>query len=254
MALAPSPQRAPLTMIFARRQDARRGRTAGQLLRARYRELRRGPHAAGTGKPSAAAAASLGLPSEGRERSCRSATARPRVNPSHVAGHPGRFSSPGGVRLSSKRRPGHQARRARRRAFLAAGLPLNSLSPGRQRSPWPDWRNADPGDLGERLDWPVTGALFDVQHNALWHPSGASGRPIPARPSAAAPQPGTQDDPRLRAPLPACRTGHIRAPCDVDLPDRHQPCADRASPRTSAAPPPSRSLALEERADRCPIS
>ena len=56
------------------------------------------------------------------------------------------------------------------RAFLAAGLPLNSPAPGRD-SPWPNWRGADPDDLRERLDWPVEGALFDVQHNALWHPS-----------------------------------------------------------------------------------
>jgi hypothetical protein len=56
------------------------------------------------------------------------------------------------------------------RAFLAAGLPLDSPAPGR-RSQWPDWRRADPSDLRERLDWPVEGALFDVQHNALWHPS-----------------------------------------------------------------------------------
>ena len=56
------------------------------------------------------------------------------------------------------------------RAFLAAGLPLTSPVPGR-RSPWPDWRGADPGDLRERLGWPVEGALFDVEHNALWHPS-----------------------------------------------------------------------------------
>jgi hypothetical protein len=57
------------------------------------------------------------------------------------------------------------------RAFLAAGRPLSSPAPGRQRSLWPDWRDGDPGDLRERLDWPVEGALFDVQHNALWHPS-----------------------------------------------------------------------------------
>lgn len=56
------------------------------------------------------------------------------------------------------------------RAFLAAGLPLNSPAPG-PRNPWPDWRDAAPGDLRERLGWPVEGALFDVQHNALWHPS-----------------------------------------------------------------------------------
>jgi hypothetical protein len=39
------------------------------------------------------------------------------------------------------------------------------------RSPWPDWRDGDPGDLREQLGWPVEGALFDVEHNALWHPS-----------------------------------------------------------------------------------
>ena len=56
------------------------------------------------------------------------------------------------------------------RAFLAAGLPLSTPAPGR-RSPWPDWRGADPGDLRERLGWPVEGALFDVEPNARWHPS-----------------------------------------------------------------------------------
>ncbi len=56
------------------------------------------------------------------------------------------------------------------RAFLAAGLPLNRPAPG-GRGPWPDWRDAAPGDLRERLGWPVEGALFDVEHNALWHPS-----------------------------------------------------------------------------------
>ena len=49
------------------------------------------------------------------------------------------------------------------RAFLAVGLPLNP--------PWPDWRDGDPGRLREQLGWPVEGALFDVEHNALWHPS-----------------------------------------------------------------------------------
>lgn len=52
------------------------------------------------------------------------------------------------------------------RAFLATGLPLSSPAPGRH-SPWPDWRNGDPIELRERLDWPVEGALFDVEHNAL---------------------------------------------------------------------------------------
>jgi hypothetical protein len=57
------------------------------------------------------------------------------------------------------------------RAFLAAGLPLNAPAPWRRRNPWPDWRDGDPSDLRERLDWPVNGVLFDVKHNALWHPS-----------------------------------------------------------------------------------
>jgi hypothetical protein len=56
------------------------------------------------------------------------------------------------------------------RAFLATGLPLGRPTPG-QRSPWPDWRNGDPVDLRERLDWPVEGSLFDVEHNVFWHPS-----------------------------------------------------------------------------------
>lgn len=56
------------------------------------------------------------------------------------------------------------------RAFLATGLPLGRPAPG-QRSPWPDWRNGDPVDLRERLDWPVEGSLFDVEHNVFWHPS-----------------------------------------------------------------------------------
>lgn len=56
------------------------------------------------------------------------------------------------------------------RAFLAAGLPLNGPVPGQRDSPWPDWRDGDPADLRKRLDWPVEGALFDVEHG-LWHPS-----------------------------------------------------------------------------------
>jgi hypothetical protein len=59
------------------------------------------------------------------------------------------------------------------RAFLAAGLPLNRLPEQGQRwrQPWPDWRGGDPGDLHQQLGWPVAGALFDVEHNALWLPS-----------------------------------------------------------------------------------
>lgn len=59
------------------------------------------------------------------------------------------------------------------RAFLAAGLPLNT-SPqagGARYRQWPDWRGGDPDDLRQQLGWPVEGALFDVTHNVLWHPS-----------------------------------------------------------------------------------
>ena len=56
------------------------------------------------------------------------------------------------------------------RAFLAAGLPLNGPEGGRRRGSWPDWRDADPGDLRARLGWPVEGVLFDVEHNAFWLP------------------------------------------------------------------------------------
>jgi hypothetical protein len=59
------------------------------------------------------------------------------------------------------------------RAFLAAGLPLNAPAAKDQtwRKPWPDWRDGDPADLHEQLGWPVEGALFDVENNALWHPT-----------------------------------------------------------------------------------
>jgi hypothetical protein len=57
------------------------------------------------------------------------------------------------------------------RAFLAAGLPLKTPAPYERRNPWPDWRDGDPGDLRKILERPVEGALFDVQYNALWHPS-----------------------------------------------------------------------------------
>jgi hypothetical protein len=59
------------------------------------------------------------------------------------------------------------------RAFLAAGLPLNR-PPEKDHTrikPWPDWRNGAPSDLHQQLGWPVEGALFDVENNALWHPS-----------------------------------------------------------------------------------
>jgi hypothetical protein len=57
------------------------------------------------------------------------------------------------------------------RAFLQAGLPVNDPLDHARRRPWPDWRDGDPAELGEQLGWPVEGVLFDVRHNAFWHPS-----------------------------------------------------------------------------------
>jgi hypothetical protein len=58
------------------------------------------------------------------------------------------------------------------RAFLAAGLPLNSRKPrSRPVWGWPDWRHGRRRDLQKTLDWPAEGTLFDVEYNALWHPS-----------------------------------------------------------------------------------
>jgi hypothetical protein len=57
------------------------------------------------------------------------------------------------------------------RAFLAAGLPLSEPTAPGHSGAWPDWRDGDPAELRDRLDWPVSGVLFDVAHNAFWHPS-----------------------------------------------------------------------------------
>jgi hypothetical protein len=57
------------------------------------------------------------------------------------------------------------------RAFLAAGVPVNVPSEGGQAwsKPWPEWRSEDPAKLRERLNWPVKGVLFDVEHNGFWY-------------------------------------------------------------------------------------
>jgi hypothetical protein len=59
------------------------------------------------------------------------------------------------------------------RAFLAAGLPLNTAPQAGQtwRKPWPDWRDGNPDDLLRRLNWPIEGVLFDVENNAFWPPT-----------------------------------------------------------------------------------
>jgi len=70
------------------------------------------------------------------------------------------------------------------RAFLAAGLPLNTgPRPGQTGyPPWPDWRHGDPGDLRRQLNWPIEGVLFDVENDAFWH---ATWGQRPADPSVA---------------------------------------------------------------------
>lgn len=61
------------------------------------------------------------------------------------------------------------------RAFLAAGLPVNSpAGPGEigvaatSSQPWPDWRHHDHDELRRRLERPVDGVLFDVENNQFW--------------------------------------------------------------------------------------
>lgn len=62
------------------------------------------------------------------------------------------------------------------RAFLAAGLPVNTPVPEQEgvihtyARPWPDWRDGAPQELRGRLSWPVEGVLFDVEHNVFWDP------------------------------------------------------------------------------------
>lgn len=60
------------------------------------------------------------------------------------------------------------------RELLALTLPVGAG--------WPDWRHGTASDLRDRLDWPVTGALFDVRQNGFWP---GSWGPRPADPAAA---------------------------------------------------------------------
>ncbi|MEU7809587.1 hypothetical protein AB0B18_24295 [Micromonospora chalcea] len=62
------------------------------------------------------------------------------------------------------------------RAFLSAGLPVNTRPERREPGvvyahpqPWPDWRNADREKLRGLLDWPIEGVLFDVENNGFWY-------------------------------------------------------------------------------------
>jgi hypothetical protein len=57
------------------------------------------------------------------------------------------------------------------RGFLTAGLPVRHPREEGQTwdNPWPDWRNGDPDELREHLDWPIEYLLEDVQHGHWDH-------------------------------------------------------------------------------------
>ncbi|AQS68941.1 hypothetical protein [Streptomyces pactum] len=57
------------------------------------------------------------------------------------------------------------------RAFLAAGLPVNTPPEDGQTwsRPWPEWRDGDRDSWRRQLDWPVEGVLLDVEHNGFWY-------------------------------------------------------------------------------------
>jgi hypothetical protein len=46
------------------------------------------------------------------------------------------------------------------REFLSTGLPVS----GR----WVDWRSVDEAAIRKRLEWPIEGICFDIEHNAFW--------------------------------------------------------------------------------------
>src|SRR5215467_6996420 len=46
------------------------------------------------------------------------------------------------------------------RQFLQFTLPVS-------RS-WLNWRHDSPEEIQERLDWPLEGICFDIEHNNLW--------------------------------------------------------------------------------------
>src|SRR5437868_9823566 len=55
------------------------------------------------------------------------------------------------------------------RAFLAAGLPVNSAQEpagSAWKRPWPDWRDGDEEEIRAHLGWPVAGVLSALQDGA----------------------------------------------------------------------------------------
>ncbi|MFC4083368.1 hypothetical protein [Amycolatopsis samaneae] len=84
------------------------------------------------------------------------------------------------------------------RTFLAAGVPIGDR--------WPDWRCGNPDQLRKRLDWPVDGVLYDVEHNAFWLPDWGM-RPIDLSDALAVARRQLAEVPRL---VPVC--GHRYLP------------------------------------------
>jgi hypothetical protein len=62
------------------------------------------------------------------------------------------------------------------RAFLAAGLPVNTPHMSEAGvfhtwdQPWPEWCG-DPDDLHRQLGWPVKGVLLEVESGEHWNPA-----------------------------------------------------------------------------------
>lgn len=52
------------------------------------------------------------------------------------------------------------------REILQYRLPLDRQS--RKRMLWPNWRSEDRDEIQDRLDSPLHGVLFDVEHNGFW--------------------------------------------------------------------------------------
>lgn len=46
------------------------------------------------------------------------------------------------------------------RCFLQQVLPVSSA--------WVDWRDGSPEKIQQRLDWPLDGMIFDIEHDAFW--------------------------------------------------------------------------------------
>lgn len=88
------------------------------------------------------------------------------------------------------------------RAFLAAGLPVNSPfepEPGvvyAWEQPWPEWRDGDPDELREQLDWPVEGVVRAVESEGDWNPAWGA-RPDTPEAAAAIARRLLADVPRL---------------------------------------------------------